>query len=388
MTDGSYLQALIAPLSEDDYRAAITQGCSLYLPPEVSRLERLGELCDWRIADLLAGRADPVVMWFNARDGRHLTADVSPAVARGLYDAGLTMYLTDIAALEPVSRDIATGLRAPRPNVRNAVFCNQPGAITPMHFDPVDTLTVQVKGSKRWWIAPNPAAAHPTVSWAQGDEGTQPELWQYAHEQFPTEMPSDTEEHLRRPGAVLNAPRGWWHHTRSDEESISLHIHHSPVPWVDAVLITLRARLVRDAAWRAPASGIWDPRCRPDVESTTTALLHDLREIVATLEPADVLPVVDSPPPAPTVTRRAGAGIRIHADEHGNYEAIVNVNEYGIERHTTLRVNHRHAAACGLLTAGEPTKLLELVDQVPPLDEADADALVRELAAAGFVRPA
>jgi len=178
-------------------------------------------LSTWDIDELLAGRAQPVAMWFNSLDGRHVTADVTAAVARGLYDADLTMYLTDRAALQGVGNNVAAELRVPAPNIKVAVFCNQPGAVTPMHFDPVDTLTVQIKGSKRWWIAPNATPTDPTVSCAQGDEGTQAELWQYAHEPFPTEMPADAEEHFLRPGAVLNVPRGWWHHTESDEESIS-----------------------------------------------------------------------------------------------------------------------------------------------------------------------
>jgi hypothetical protein len=186
---------------------------------------------------------------------------------------------------------------------------------------------------------------------------------------------------------VLNVPRGWWHRTESDEESISLHIHHSPVPWVDAVLITLRARLVRDAAWRAPASRIWDPHHRSDVETTASTLLDELRAIVATLAPDDVLPAIDVPS-ARVVARRAGAGIRIHADDDDTWRAIVNVNDYGLERHTTLHIDQRHGAACRLLLDGRLTTVDDLVEHVPDLDEADAAALIRELAAAGFVRAA
>lgn len=54
-------------------------------------------------------------------------------------------------------------------------------------FEPVDTITRQVTGSKRWRLARNRHAPHPTVSYATLDAQLMPELRLYTHDRsFPT----------------------------------------------------------------------------------------------------------------------------------------------------------------------------------------------------------
>ncbi len=191
--------------------------------------------------------------WFQDTDGRHRVAEVSNESALGLYRGGLALYLKHVPEVAPAARDVARSLGVPEHHVRYTVFCNRPGAKTRAHFDPVDTLALQLKGHKRWRFAPNALAPQPIASWTtlDGSEGDA-ELWLYAHGDLPTAMPEGAEEHLLEPGAALYVPRGYWHETESGEESVSLHVHHVSLTWVDAVLVSLRALLLRDPAAAAP----------------------------------------------------------------------------------------------------------------------------------------
>ena len=116
-----------------------------------------------------------------------------------------------------------------------------------------------------------------------------PDLRLYAHDRLPTRMPADADEYVLTPGSVLYVPRSFWHETESDEESISLHVHHIPVPWVDAVLVTLRAKLLRDPAWRAGAHDLWDASRRSHTAATADRLLDALATAVDGLTADDVL---------------------------------------------------------------------------------------------------
>lgn len=381
------LAAWLSPVAVDDFRREFFGRRSLYCPPTEERLASVSDLRSWRVADLLAHRSTSVVAWFTDTEGRHLVTDVDPLVAGRLHEGGITLYLTDVDGLEPVSADVAAGLRVPVPNVKTTLFCNRSGASTPKHFDPVDTITIQVTGSKRWWIAPNLELANPTVSGAHHERAIQPELWQYSHEVLPADMPEDAEEYLLTPGAVLDVPRGWWHRTESSEDAISLHVHQVQVPWVDAILTTLRARLVREDTWRAGAMGLWDVDRYDEMAAETRTLLDDLSKMITTIEPADVLPGPGRRGgPSSAVVRRAGAGISFrHGGVDGPEHAVINVNEYGVERRTTVEVSPPVAAVCRDLTGrAEPTPIEELADR---LGAGNARDLVDELITAGFLRP-
>lgn len=188
-----------------------------------------------------------------------MVAEVSSDAALKLYRSGVTLYLKHVPEVVAVASDLARALDVPRDRIRYTIFCNQPGATTRAHFDPVDTMTLQIKGSKRWRVAPNVFAPDPMVSWTTLD-GTEKyaELWLYAHDELPAAIPADREEYALKPGAMLNVPRGFWHETDSNEESMSLHLHLVHLPWVDVAMASLRSVLMRDAAWRKSPIELWD----------------------------------------------------------------------------------------------------------------------------------
>ena len=54
------------------------------------------------------------------------------------------------------------------------------------------------------------------------------------------------------PGSLLFLPRGTWHHTASEEDSLSITIVLSPPSAMEQLLPVLRSLLLQDTAWRRP----------------------------------------------------------------------------------------------------------------------------------------
>lgn len=58
-----------------------------------------------------------------------------------------------------------------------------------------------------------------------------------------------------QPGSVLFMPRGTWHHTEAEVDSLSISIALNPPVQVDHFLSQMKATLLQDPAWRAPCYG-------------------------------------------------------------------------------------------------------------------------------------
>lgn len=127
------------------------------------------------------------------------------------------------------------------------------------HFDAHDVLVVQVRGTKRWWLAPNRHLTLPVD--APHSPGMRPALAHLAAAPggLPEGAPPEGEVTAvdLAPGSVLYVPRGTWHRTGSrDDLSVSVSVaSHAPLV-VDVVLAQLRAVLLHDAAFRATAWGL------------------------------------------------------------------------------------------------------------------------------------
>lgn len=135
--------------------------------------------------------------------------------------------------------------------------------MTSVHFDPIDVITVQLTGRKTWWVAPNRFAPAPLEGWAPSDP-VPPIMRIYSEGEPPTEIPGDAVEYALEPGAVLHIPRGYWHQTSSDQDSISLHILLIPPLRLDFLLASLRNPAMRSP--RRPSANE-DGRPRNSVRS-------------------------------------------------------------------------------------------------------------------------
>lgn len=382
----SIFDTWLAPLSLDEFRKSYLSKQALYREPTVARLASLASAHDWNVEALLKIPEVKCLGWFESLDGRHLTADLSAEAARKLYQSGMTLYLQNVPELEPLGDAIAGVLQVPRTNIKTALFCNRPSAKTRAHFDPIDTFTLQLKGRKTWWLAPNELAPNPTTSWATLDgSARKTELWLYGHDQLPTEMPANAEQHVLEEGAFLNVPRGFWHQTHSDMDSVSLHVHHVPLPWVDAILVSLRALLLRDQAMRAGANHLWSEQANEATAHELEALLEKLSSAAKQLTVDDVLALPRKPAAPDRWIRRARAGMIMEDASHATFV----VAEYGSDRRTTIEMSPPYLEAAKLFVESDTgLSATDLSARIPELAPNEATQLVTTLADAGFLRPA
>ncbi|HEU4405110.1 MAG TPA: cupin domain-containing protein [Polyangiaceae bacterium] len=397
MSPDEFSEAWLAPPDVRALLEAYRGKRTFFRGPDARRLAALTALRKWEALDILAGRTRDVCAWFETRDGVLTAAEVSPDVARKLYRAGMTFYAKAMAEVDPVRDAVARLWRLPPANVVCDVFCNHPGAKSRAHFDAANLITVQITGRKRWRIAPNRHAPDPNSGWAVNDRVMARELRLYARGPMPERMPDDAEEFVLEPGAMLYMPRGFWHETESDRESVSLHVSQAILPWADAVLPALRAKLVRDPAFRADASAIWDASRRPDAEAVLASLLGTLVAHAADLAPDDVLPTPrpreGAPGPDDQFTRRAAASFLVEARPSGADAGRVTfavVEQGGPERRATVEMSASYLRACELFVGPSPPPLSAraIAARVPGLEVGEALALLSLLLEVGFLRPA
>lgn len=102
---------------------------------------------------------------------------------------------------------------------RTVLWFGPGGAITPLHFDPLNTFLCQVYGRKRVRLI---APSQKYLLGAYGRYFSNIDLEKPNVERYPQLKELDIIELIIAPGDVLFLPVGWWHQVRSLEVSISV----------------------------------------------------------------------------------------------------------------------------------------------------------------------
>jgi len=376
------VEGWFAPVGVPEFGPAVVGRRPLYVPPRP-------ELAEQAMATLGVASADEALAltnclmfaWFQRLDGRHTAAPVPAGSARRFFDAGMTIYLSQIQQFARHERELAElfGIAAGAAKVE--LFCNRPSAVTRAHFDPIDLVTVQLRGQKTWRIAPNTFAPDPYEPWATL-ERVPATVRPYADGQPPTRIPDDAVEFTLEPGAVLHVPRGYWHETVSDRDSMSLHMLFTAPTRLDAVLAAVKNELVSDPFWRASA---YDPQL-------SAADLATLRDAVSRINPRDLDPTAGEDHPVELGDRFVRAGqASFGIEEVGADTTRIAVTFHGGKenRTTTVDMNGDYVPACqwvDRLPTGTAFDLADLMRQAPGLAKDEARQLVRLLADARLVR--
>ncbi|MEJ7733161.1 MAG: cupin domain-containing protein [Polyangiaceae bacterium] len=236
--------------------------------PHVSRgpLSRFGELFAIEeirsIERLLRVFGSPVSLWVpdaKAVGGKKVSP--RPLDARRALDAykrGGTLYLNHVEEWVPplrrITQVLANGLGLPPDRIFCSVLASRAGAGASAHFDPLQSFNIQLRGRKRWRLAPNAFVKDPTVGWAVGHE-VSPELATHFRG-GQKGMPAKARSVEVGPGDVVFVPRSVWHTTRALDDSLAFCFEVFPQTWADVALAKLRQLLVADERWRAFATGV------------------------------------------------------------------------------------------------------------------------------------
>lgn len=256
-------------------------------------LARLGELAELPgLEELLRAYRSPVMVALPERRDEHSVIRVEAEAALALYRSGMALILDSaerhLPLLEQWLHTLALELGLARNAVARTIFYASPaGGGNSPHFDANANVVVQLRGTKRWTLAPNPQVPSPTDRWAMNMGPPSPELAGYLEQPLPERMPEEGAEVIRlEPGSVLFVPRGYWHGTEASEDTLALNFTYSQPTWADVVCAALRQQLHRDVAWRELADGIGspDPERSAACAARLSGLLHQLPEQLFELE--------------------------------------------------------------------------------------------------------
>jgi len=122
--------------------------------------------------------------------------------------------------LDAVARSLEMLIQQP---VSASAFWSRGGMRAPVHYDDHDLIVVQLKGTKRWYVATRPS---PLFNTWKGVAGNPPDLG--AHEVIDL-----------APGDLMYLPRGTFHTVDSDTESVHLALGFTPLTLREAIVAAL-----------------------------------------------------------------------------------------------------------------------------------------------------
>ena len=279
----SYLERLLFPVSVENFTTRFWETSCLALEPHPTRRRLLSKVPS-SVTSLLTAAPFPIQAWY--AHGQSGGFDVQSDQAQSLHQLGMTLYFMKIPVLMSVAEALATELGLAPGCATASAFASRAGAITPAHYDANENLTIQLTGVKRWSVAANLHVPRPTVNASAGPLPMTDEARQ-APTPWPTQMPAGAHEYELRPGALLYVPRGFWHATTTCTDALSLTFSFRVPTLADAVANALRARLVRDPAWRQSVSGA--TRGGRGACRGRRALLDRLRDELSRMQPDDWL---------------------------------------------------------------------------------------------------
>jgi len=173
---------------------------------------------------------------------------------------GATAYLDDVSPLlnqaDTFVNALEQELNIKSGSTRLTIFLSAAGSGAPVHYDALDVISIQLVGSKKFFTSPLQQIRFPYDR--QYSEGGLPftALYPQISQGYPSCQNQRFEQVDMLPGSILFMPRGTWHYTEAEEDSMSMSIVLNPPTQVDHLLSQLKITLLQDAAWRAPCYGL------------------------------------------------------------------------------------------------------------------------------------
>jgi 50S ribosomal protein L16 3-hydroxylase len=255
------LGVLVAPLSAAEF-VRDHWGKRPYLGKAPAQLLAwlLDELAGGDVGKLVSRYRPPIAVWCRTLDGIYRSINVATASeAMALYDCGQTLFLNNGASTPAITlwqKQLAEELGHPAVTPAASLFCARRSAGTQPHFDSLENITIQLRGRKRWRVAPNPSVELPLENWSTGQE-VSPSLASTLTGKLPSAMPDDAETFDLTEGSLLYTPRGWFHETTTSDDSLQMFLGFPVASWIDLLLDGMRTHLARLPDWRENVIGGW-----------------------------------------------------------------------------------------------------------------------------------
>ncbi len=265
MSTPSRLEQLFSTSSLEEFLSTFWPGTPAVVHGPLERLGALSshpELSD--VGRVLEVFKEPVMVLLPDERDEHSAIKVDAQAALAHYQAGLALCCESVDRFIPlVSEWLSTirlelGLPAAT-FARALVYAGRVGAGNSPHYDANANIVVQLRGTKRWTLAPNTHVVDPTDRWAMTMGFLPPELTG-SDASMPRQMPAGAKVIDLLPGSVLFVPRGYWHATEvASEDTLSLNFTFSQPSWAEVVTAALLNRLHRTPVFRRLADGLESP---------------------------------------------------------------------------------------------------------------------------------
>lgn len=262
------LAQLLSPVTPQEFFNKHWPQLPLFVPTVKNKLKELFDLPQLQnLESLVAARVLKVRACLPDFDDEYSSINLEPQDALKAYRNNMTLVFdsmqnqdqTIATALKKIREDLGLLTGGPENNLchaRSIVYATPGGTGTRMHFDANANFVIQLQGTKRWLLAPNTSVKNPTERFTVGAFEMPAALEKQCHAELLHEIPDDASEVIMKPGCVLYVPRGYWHATDTDEDSLSLNFTFSQPNWADVFTKSMQEWLLNSAEWRTLADGL------------------------------------------------------------------------------------------------------------------------------------
>jgi ribosomal protein L16 Arg81 hydroxylase len=298
VSDIDFLQAFLAPLGIEEFRndfwpdnVFVIHGPLERLPTPLSNPELT------HIKGLFSRYTGRVLFGKGSKGPRSvLTQNVNPY---DLYAMGLTLYLPDVETIIPGAavflRLLEKSLGLSAGTARITIWASPSADGAACHFDAEEVFSIQLKGVKRFYVAEKKALVSPVGMQFGPDITPIPDHYLQMRDGFPKPDDFEFTEIEMKPGSILFLPRGVWHRTEAEQNSMAISIILSPVSAADCLVRELRTLLLQEPAWRRPLYGTSNPAYRDNgTLERVEDLLKALPQVISSIRAEDLTPQDES----------------------------------------------------------------------------------------------
>ncbi|EYF01918.1 JmjC domain-containing protein [Chondromyces apiculatus] len=253
----SVLAALVQPMTSEEFLGGFPDTFFVH-HGQLDRFEAIASLPELNdVRTLVQGFNDPVSVWLpdeDALEQRTYGKLLRAPDTLDHYDRGALLQFNKVErwvpGLEPVLRGLEQGLGIPVGSATCSLFASTVGGRVLPHFDTDPAFSVQLRGSKRWWVAPQSVIEQPLHNHVSGTAANM--IAEYHEGALPPGMPEDAREVEMTPGSVLFLPRGYMHATRSHADSLAVTFDLQFSSYAQTLTRQLTRELHKLARWRRP----------------------------------------------------------------------------------------------------------------------------------------
>ena len=293
-SDMPALSALLKPRSLDEFFGEFWPDKSIYFLAEgdPARLPEFLQAEEVQKIETMA-RASTGGAWVSNAAKSSQMMRIDTRAADMAYKMGLTIYLDNVAAALPGATSFARQIEAElglTPNsVRVTAWASPTESGAACHYDVNDVISIQLRGTKRFELAPMDGLANPTGMQYSLGAKLADETYPQMGNGFPSWQDATFESLEMVPGSVLIFRSGTWHRTHASSDSLSLSFVIETPSAADCILRQLRDVMLQDPRWRKPLDGAWGrgAQCEAAFQEAET-LLGQIPELARAIAPRDV----------------------------------------------------------------------------------------------------